>query len=146
MNLHKRHKQYQIQDFRYQIIKKLVQRNKKNEVLKVRQIDLSAQNQMVSMHQYLSTDTPLRNLKKRSSFTKVPTSQPSSQEQQTKEGSASDDQTRVYVPFFILQVTSPAISFEKTATFDGSQQLTLYSKTPPTPFFFEDFEIIKKLV
>ena len=146
MNLHKAHKHYQVQNIRYQIINKLIQRNKKNEILRVKQIDLSANNQVVRMHQYLATDVPLRQLKKRSSYTKVPNSQPSSQEQHTKDGSSADDITKVFVPFYILLVTSPAISFEKTAAFDGTQGLILHSKTSPSPFFFEDFEIIKKLV
>jgi hypothetical protein len=98
------------------------------------------------MHQYLATEVPIRHLKKRSSYTKVPTSQPSSQEQHTKDGSISEENIKVFVPFYILQVTSPAISFEKTAAFDGTQGLILHSKTSPSPFFFEDFEIIKKLV
>lgn len=146
IQLHKKYLESTIKKQRLETLQKLINRNQKNELLKVRQIDLSKEGQIVSMQTFLLPDNPIKPLNKRSSFSKIPNSQPSSQNQASQTAESGEDTGKVFLPFFFFKIKNNGINFEKSTGFEGSQIVTLYAKSPATHLLFEDFEIIKKLV
>ena len=146
MTIHRIHNTCMIKNQRIEILQKLILRNLKNETLKVRKLDLSKQGYLVSMNQYLSQESHPKPISKKFSFSKVSNSQPSSQQQQSSHTESTEDRAKISIPFYFFKIKSPDIRFERNTCFDGSEKLTLYSRTPVSHCLFEDFEIIKKLV
>lgn len=145
IKIHKNHSKSTFMKLRLEILKRLIQRNKQNQIITVKKLDLSKQGHILSMQHFLNQETTLKPLNKKSSFCKGSNSLPSSQQNASQTESSRQDLGKVYLPLYFFKVKNSDINFETSTTLEESQ-LKLYSKDPISHCLFEDFEIIKRLV
>lgn len=140
--LYRLHNRYLMLKERKEIIDKLIKRNKRNDVIKIKKLEVG--DEALNLQNLINDDTFLKFPKKKSILkTNRLDSTTLSKSLSNLEDSAKE---RVKIPFYFYRLKSLSVSLFKSVTYDGRHRLTLLSKSPSTPFLFEDFEIIKKLI
>lgn len=140
--LHRLHNRYLMQKERLEILERLVNRNKKNEVINIRKLEIG--DQPLNLENYFQSDNPAKSTKRKVGLKVL--RRESNALSKTVSTVEDTNRDRVKLPFYFYKLKSHAVSLNQSATFEGKHRLSLLSKCPPTPFLFEDFEIIKKLI
>ena len=140
--INNRHVRYTTLNERLMVLERLIKRNLKNEVISVKKLELGSQ--LLNLDALLGEEQTGKNTKKRNSG-KV-TRKDAASAPKTVSQSTEKPKYRTYVPFYFYKLKSQAATIAQTVTNQGHHQLTLMCKTPPGPFLFEDFEIIKRLI
>jgi hypothetical protein len=136
------HVRYTTLNERLVVLERLIKRNLTNEIISVKKLELGSQ--PLNFDSLLGDEKAGKNLKKRntSKMTRKDAVLPPKIVSQSTE----KPKERIYVPFYFYKLKSQAASIAQSVTSGGQHQLTLMSKTPPSPFLYEDFEIIKRLI
>ena len=139
--LYKAHNKYLILEDKLNVMNKIINRNQKNETVSVKQLDFNGK--IVNL-QNLVTETSQKPQKRRSNTQQCAHNQQYSQRRNL--ANSEESTLKISFPFHFYNMKSTGVTMEKGKTFDGKVQLAIQSKSPLSPFLFEDFEIVKKLI
>jgi hypothetical protein len=136
------HVRYTTLNERLMVLERLIKRNLKNEVITIKKLELGRD--PINLDSLVADDQANKNLKKRASSkaSRKDTVGAPKPAVQTSDKPAD----RLTVPFYFYKLKSQAATVSQSVTAEGQHQLTLMSKTPPGPFLFVDFEVIKRLI
>lgn len=140
-NLHLLHNKYLMKKDRFTVLDLLVKRNQRNDLLSIKKLDIG--DQFFTLDNVMPEETGKLNKRK---STTAPKKKETSIIPKTVSIIEDGSKEKVRIPFYFYKLKSLSVGLYHSTTYEGKQRLTLVSKSPPSTFLFEDFEIIKKLI
>lgn len=139
--LHILHNKYLLINEKFEVISRLINRNKKNDEIKIKKLELGEQ---IFHLETLFPDDSSRGTKKR--VTSKITKKESGTLLKTTTSIEELNKDKISIPFFFYKLKTFAMGVSTNKSFEGKHRMTLMSKGPMAPFLYEDYQIIKKLI